>query len=380
MTLKGKKEVVDAYKGKYRKANRLERVEILDKLEEVTGLHRKSLSRALRRGSGAKRKPRKVSPGRPRIYVNILTALETVWKSSNFLCGKRLKAILPLYVERLMSCGELKISAEEKELLLSVSAATIDRMLKPARKRFELRGRTTTKPGTLLKHQIPIRTFAEWDNTGVGFMEVDLVAHCGGTARGDFLHSLTATDVASGWTVCDAFRGKGQLFCLQAIERIRTRLPFSLLGLDSDNGSEFINHHLKKYCEDKKITFTRGRPYKKNDQCHVEQKNWNVVRRFLGYGRYENDEQLAAVRDIHSLVELYQNFFQPSSKLIEKRREGAKLYRRHDSPTTPARRLLANPEISEETKERLRHLEDSLNPAKLLRDILKKMDELESIG
>lgn len=380
MTLRSKKEVVEAYRDRYRKATKSEKREILNKLEEVTGLHRKSLSRRLCRTPKKRRKPRRVSPGRPRVYVNIITPLEDVWKASNFLCGKRLHAVMPLYVESLVRCGELKISADQKELLLHMSAATMDRMLKPARKRFELKGRTTTKPGTLLKNQIPIRTFADWNDTGAGFMEIDLVAHCGGTARGDFLHSLTATDVASGWTVCDAFRGKGQRFCLQAIERVKDRLPFPLLGLDSDNGSEFINHHLKKYCEENQITFTRGRPYKKNDQCHVEQKNWNVVRRFLGYGRYETDEELAVVRKIHSLIELYQNFFQPSSKLLEKRRVGAKLYRRHDKPQTPARRLINNSDIDSETKDRLIELESTLNPAQLLRDVLTKLQELGTIG
>lgn len=380
MTTRGRREVIDSYRGRYQKASKREKRDILDTLVDITGHHRKSLSRALSRKPKRRTKRAAKRPGRPKIYTGVIGALETIWQTSNFLCGKRLKAAMPLFVESLLRHGEIKLSGRERELLLQMSASTMDRALTGARQRFKLKGRCSTKPGTLLKHQIPIRTFADWDDEEPGFLEIDLVSHCGGTARGEFVYSLTATDIATGWTLCDAFLGRGQKFCVEAIDRVRERLPFPLLGLDSDNGSEFINHHLKRYCDQHEITFTRGRPYKKNDQCHVEQKNWNVVRRFLGYGRLETQEQLSLTRDVHSLVELYQNFFQPSQKLIEKKRVGARVYRRHDSPATPAARLRNREDIGLGAKERLTELEYNLNPARLLRDIISKLDELKVLG
>lgn len=380
MTSRGKAEVIDSYRGRYQKAGRREKSQILDTLVEITGNHRKSVSRALSRKPTRKRRKAVKRPGRPKVYTGVISALESVWQYSNFLCGKRLKAAMALYVDSLLRHGEIKLSQSEKELLLRMSAATMDRLLKGARQRFKLKGRSTTKPGTLLKHQIPIRTFSDWSDEEPGFLEIDLVAHCGGTARGEFLHSLTATDIATGWTICDAFLGRGQRFCVEAIERIRERLPFTLKGLDSDNGSEFINNHLKRYCESHEITFTRGRPYKKNDQCHVEQKNWNVVRRFLGYGRLDTPEQLELAREVHSLVEVYQNFFQPSQKLLEKRRVGARVYRRHDQPKTPAARLRERTDTDDETRERLTELELAMNPARLLRDIHSKLENLGVLG
>ena len=380
MTSRSKAEVIENYRSRYRKAGKKEKGQILDTLVEVTGYHRKALSRALSRKPSRRTKHAAKRPGRPKTYRDVISPLETIWQYSNFLCGKRLKAAIPLYVSSLSRHGEIKLAEEQKELLMRMSPATMDRFLKGARQRFQLKGRSTTKPGTLLKHQIPIRTFADWDDEGPGFLEIDLVAHCGGTARGEFIYSLTATDIATGWTACDAFLGRGQRFCVEAIERVRERLPFPLLGLDSDNGSEFINFHLKEYCERRRITFTRGRPYKKNDQCHVEQKNWNVVRRFLGYGRLETDGELKLAREIHSLVELYQNFFQPSQKLLEKKRIGARVYRRHDPPQTPSSRLVERADTKPEVKERLGHLEHDLNPAGLLRDIHAKLDELGILG
>ena len=246
-----------------------------------------------------------------------------------------------------------------------MSCSTIDRCLKPARFRTKKHGLSTTKPGSLLKSAIPIHTFTNWDDEKPGFVEIDLVAHCGETTAGQYLNTLTVTDIATGWTECLAILHKSQEMVSQAIITLRERLPFPLLGIDSDNGSEFINHTLFRYCQDQEITFTRCRPYKKNDQAHVEQKNWSVVRRLIGYDRLETPEELALLRNIYADWRLYVNFFQPVLKLTAKNRFGSKVIKCYDTAATPFRRVLASDLISIDDKARLIFLYNHLNPVTL---------------
>jgi len=283
--------------------------------------------------------------------------------------GKRLAAALPEVVRALERHGELEVGPEVRAKLLSMSPATIDRVLAPERRRMKLRHRGGTKPGTLLKHQIPVRTFAEWDDVRPGFVEVDLVDHDGGVARGEYLRTLTMTDVATGWTELGVVPTKAQVWVFEQITAARNRLPFPLLGLDSDNGSEFINNHLLAYCLRERITFTRTRPWRKNDSCFVEQKNWSVVRRFVGHGRLEGHAALQVVQKLYAALRLYLNFFLPSTKLVAKERHGSRVKKHYDRPQTPYARALASPHLSEAIKEPLRALYPTLNPAALLRTI-----------
>jgi IS30 family transposase len=242
-------------------------------------------------------------------------ALVTCWHATNGICSKRLVPYLPELVAVLEQHGEVQLDAQTKMQVLSLSPATADRLLRAERQRHRPHGLGTTKPGTLLKHQIPIRTFADWDDAVPGFVEVDLVAHCAESTHGEYLNSLTLTDITTTWTECLAIRNRSQHTVHAAIVQARTRLPFPLLGLDSDNGTEFINDLLLRYCQQEQLTFTRSRPYKKNDQAHVEQKNWSIVRQTVGYDRYEGQRACEALAALYKVVRLYTNFFQPCMKL-----------------------------------------------------------------
>jgi len=248
-----------------------------------------------------------------------------------------------------------------------MSAATIDRKLRPFR--WQARGACTTKPGTLLKHAIAVRTFADWDEVDPGFMEIDLVAHCGPTTAGQFFYTLTATDIATAWTECFLLLHRSQLAVTAALDQLRQRLPFPLLGIDCDNDSVFINATLKRYCEAHLITFTRSRPWKKNDQAWVEQKNGAIVRRVIGYRRYTSPAAATLLEAIHTDLHAYVNFFQPVQKLLEKHRNGAKIYKRYDKAQTPYQRTRTAPTVSAICKLRLFHAYRPLNPAQLRRQL-----------
>jgi hypothetical protein len=253
--------------------------------------------------------------------------------------------------------------------LLRISAATIDRLLSPERRRLQVKGPSGTKPGSLLRQQIPIRTFAEWDEARPGFFEVDLVGHDGGVGAGDFCQSLTLTDVATGWTEVRALRNRAQRWVHEAMEAVAHELPFELLGLDSDNGSEFINNNLLAWCLEREVTFTRSRPWRKNDNCFVEQKNWAVVRRTVGYLRYDSTQELELLNRLYRRLRLYTNFFQPQMKLVQKTRAGAKVSRRYDTARTPYRRVLASPDVGDQAKAALTTTYLRLNPVELRRQI-----------
>jgi hypothetical protein len=260
----------------------------------------------------------------------VVKALEQIWEIYGRICSKRLHPFLPEAIRVLERCQEIELSKDTKELLLKISSASMDRRLRPIRIKSP-HGLSTTKPGSLLKKLIPVRTFTEWDEERPGFMEIDLVAHCGNTTEGQYLNTLTCTDLCTGWTDVTALSHRSQQAVSEAIHCMRQRLPFPLLGIDSDNGSEFINDLLYRYCLNEKITFTRSRPYKKNDQAHVEQKNWSVVRREVGYDRWKTERELALLESIYDDLRLYINFFQPSFKLIAKERIGNQTIKRYDT-------------------------------------------------
>lgn len=373
MTHQTKTEIIRHFRKSYRQAGKAEKTRILNTVIESTGYSRKHAIALLTSPAGAKRKHTRVRPSR---YGHLYKTLKLIWAASNFLCGKRLKPFLPDLIKSIKRHKEIKLSKDDEALILTVSASTIDRLLAPARRGMNPKGRSTTKPGTLLKHQIPIRTFADWTEDKPGFLEVDLVAHCGDSVRGEYINTLDMTDIATGWTVTTAFMGRGERFCVEAINEVKPSLPFPILGIDSDNGGEFINAHLMRYCEREHITFTRGRAYKKNDSCYVEQKNWDVVRKMIGYGRFETDKQLDIIKRIESLLAFYQNYFQPSQKLISKTRIGAKVKKKYDDAQTPAQRLLARKDTLRDTKKRLKDTFRQLNPRTLLRNINQLVGEL----
>lgn len=273
---------------------------------------------------------------RPRIYgEDVLAALRFVWAALDAPAGKRLAPVMEVTVEALERHGELQLRPEVRAKLLRISPATIDRALAPDRRRSQIRGRARTKPGSILRSQIPIRTFAEWDDLRPGFCEADLVAHDGGSGHGEYCQTLDVTCVATGWTEMRALRSKAQRWVLEALRDIREAFPFPLLGLDCDNGGEFINVELFGWCEAEGITFTRTRPYRKNDNCFVEQKNWPVVRQQVGYLRYDTPDELAALGGLYAHLRLYVNFFQPQMRLVAKTRCGAKVSKTFDVARTP---------------------------------------------
>jgi hypothetical protein len=366
MSQRSKTELVKATWSRYLQASRAGKTRILDEFVAATGYHRKYAIRLLKHGPRAKVRAKR---GRSKVYQGeVVKILERIWEICGRICSKRLKPFLAEIIEILERHNELKISSENKQLLLQMSRATIDRCLKRAR--FEKKqGLSTTKPGTLLKSAIPVRTWNEWDDAAPGFVEIDLVAHCGETTAGVYLNTLTATDIATGWTECLALPHKTQSAVSTAIQTLRERLPFPLLGIDSDNGSEFINETLWRYCQNEHITFTRSRPYKKNDQAHVEQKNWSVVRHTVGYDRWETAEECALLAAVYTELRLYVNFFQPVVKLTGKIQVDGKTRKQYDLAATPFRRVLANEQIPLQIKARLLNQYHPLNPVALRQHI-----------
>jgi len=384
----------------YRKASKREKGETLDWLVELTGYNRSYAARVLRQRAKPKvlgrlkaggvnitlvedgrRKRRKRRRSRPRKYgQEVLEALEKIWVICDCICSKRLASYLKEIIPVLERWGELEVEEEVRRKLLEISSATIDRLLAPVKKRYQLRARSKTKPGTLLKDQIPIRTFSEWDEKRPGFIEIDLVSHEGGDPRGDFAQTLDATDVCTGWTETRAVKNKAQVWVFAALMEIREVVPFEILGIDSDNGGEFINAHLVRFCEENKITFTRSRPYQKNDNCFVEQKNYSVVRKAVGYWRYDTEEELEVLNELYGRLRLYTNFFQPVMKLIEKTRVGSKVRKKYDQAKTPYRRVLESPFISREAKEKLQQEYAELNPVELKREIIRLQDRLGELA
>lgn len=380
MSLKSKNELLEVVRPRYLKASKFEKQKILDEFTSATGYHRKHAIRVLKNKVQVQNRLK----GKPKTYQRVycgevVQALEQIWEIYGHICSKRLQPFLPEAIRVLERCQEIKLSKDTKDLLLKISSASIDRCLRLIRIQTP-HGLSTTKPGSLLKRLIPVRTFTEWDEQRPGFLEIDLVAHCGNTTEGQFLCTLTCTDLCTGWTDVTGLLHRSQQAVSEALRRMRQRLPFPLLGIDSDNGGEFINDLFYRYCLAEKITFTRSRPYQKNDQAHVEQKNWSVVRHTVGYDRWETEQELALLESIYDDLRLYINFFQPSLKLIAKERLGNKTIKRYDPAKTPYQRVLERPDISLEAKARLAHLYLQLNPAELRRRIDQKIAKLWKIS
>ena len=368
MDLRTKRIITNKLAKEYKKANKKQKGEILTELVRLTGYNR-SYARFVLRTPLAKKRILRRNKGSK--YQVILKPLRRLWVISNFTCGQLLVSAIPDLLMQLTKFNEIKVSKFEKKLLLQISSATVDRLLKPDRKRLEIKGRSGTKPGTLLKHQIPVRIFTPWDEQTPGFLEIDLVAHCGESLVDTYINTLDSVDIATTWTEKQAIMGKSERVTVAGFEEMEKRFPFNVLGVDSDNGSEFINWHFLRMAQRKQITFTRSRAYRKNDQAHIEQKNFSTVRKIIGYRRLETEKQLKILNQIYKLLSDYLNFFTPTLKLVRKEHIGSKVKRIYDRPKTPYLRVLEHPGTDENTKIRLKEKYLTLNPAALLRGINK---------
>lgn len=374
MSLATRKELLKNLVLRYQTAKRVEKQQILSEFIAVTNYHRKYAMTLLQQpnnGAGTTLRLRK----RKSFYTTeVKEALITIWNASNRLCSKRLIPFLPDFIKSLEQHGHLVLLAEVRTKLLSISTATMDRMLRDVRQPGRRRYFGTTRGGPLIKQQIAIRTFSDWDNPKPGFMEADLVAHCGTSVQGTFLNTLVLTDVSTGWTECFALLLRSHDSVIKALHQAPELLPFPLLGLDTDNGSEFINGELLRYCREEQITFTRCRPYKKNDQCYVEQKNGAIVRHFVGYDRFEGAEACKELAALYGILRLIVNFFQPSLKLISKQRIGSRVIKKYDKAQTPFQRLLACEDIPLSVKAALQEEYYKLDPIELQRALMRRQD------
>ncbi len=379
MTRASLREYAAVQRERYRQATRAEKRQLLDEVVAVSGIHRKAAIRLLRRAPRPRAMP---GPGgRPREYgPAVAAAAEVLWQASGRIGAHRLHPFVPDLLERLLQCGEVTVAPDVEKRLRQASRPTLARLLAPARAHYPPRGATTTRPGTWLKQEIPIRTFTEWDDARPGFCEVDLVAHCGSSTEGFYLCTLCAVDIATAWVELDAVWGKGQQRVGGAIHHVWERLPVPLVGLDSDNGSEFINHGLYDWCRRHAITFTRSRAWKKNDSAHVEQKNGAVVRQLIGYDRFTSRAAYAQLARVYALARLHVNFFQPVEKLLTKTRAGARVHRVYDRAQTPYQRLGAAGVLTPAKREELEALYHRLNPLKLRRDLDAALDHLWTLA
>jgi hypothetical protein len=377
MSVAARKELIAVVRLRYREADRDGKKLILDELTKVTGYHRKHAIRLLT----SKEKPMLRERSCRRVYDEAVNeSLVVLWEAADRICGKRLKAALPLLLDSMEKYGHLKPDDSVRSQLLAMSAATIDRRLRSIREHAY--GGRKKKRAALnrIRKLVPVRTFADWGEPTPGFFEMDMVVHCGERAEGSFVHSLVLTDVASGWTECIALPVREQALIVEAVDGLRSRLPFPVLGIDTDNDSAFLNDTLFNYCNDQGITLTRSRAYHKNDQAWVEQKNGSVVRKLVGYGRLEGLSATAALRRLYESSRLYTNFFQPSFKLSGKTRCGARVHKTYDDPLTPFIRLHENECVSKETKAKLKRQMDGLDPVALLKQIREHQEHLVAIS
>lgn len=372
MEKKTRQEVVRKLAKEYKQVSKKQKGVLLSQLIGVSGYNRCYARWILSHAPKQKRQVRKKGSH----YQCVLPELKTLWKASNYCCGQLLVAAIPQFLSVLKRTGDLVIAEEKEKLLLQVSSATIDRLLKPERKKLGVKGRSGTKPGTLLKAQIPIKIYTPWDEQTPGFVEIDCVAHCGDSLRGEYLNTLDCIDLATCWSEKQALMGKSEKHTKEAFETAEKRFPFQIKGIDSDNGSEFINWHFLRMSKEREITFTRSRPFKKNDQAHVEQKNYSTVRKIIGYKRLTTEKELAILNHIYRLFSEYHNFFIPTMKLESKHQIGSKIKRVYGKPKTPYQRVLEHPDIPKETKQKLKEKYQMLNPIQLQETIDKLVGKL----
>ncbi len=377
MSNQSKYEYLQDLRVRYGGATKQQKQVMLDEFCAGCGYNRKYAIRLLSSKQPARNRANLAKRGRKKIYGDplIVQVLRDLWIATNLPCAKNLKAIIPLWLPHYET---YILTQEINDKLLRVSPATIDRLIKPFRAKYGKTGLATTKPGSIIKKQIPIKT-NQWDESVPGFIEADTVAHCGNSTAGGFIFSLNCVDIASGWTEQRAVWGKGQIAVLNAIQHIENTIPFTIKGFDCDNGSEFLNWHLMRYLTERKrpVQFTRARPYHKNDHAHIENKNWTHIRQYLGYQRFQNPSLVDKLNDLYTTeCNLYFNFFIPSVKLIAKTRVGSKIIKTYDKPKTPVQRLLESQHISLNDKQTLEHTFKQLNPFKLQQQMLVKIKKI----
>lgn len=370
MSQKAKAEYLREIKSRYKRAGKHEKQNILDEFCNICGYNRKYAIRLLNENDEQKyQRNKKKKLGRPRSYNDpvIIHFLKILLRSTNMICSKRLKSVIPIWLPFYESTFCIKLNELNKKKILSISASTIDRILCKERKKCGKLGLSTTKPGTLLKKHVPIKT-NQWDETRPGFIEADTVAHCGNSIAGMFVYTVNTVDIASGWTEARAIWGKGEKTAFESIKSIEDSLPFKIRGFDSDNGSEFLNWHLMKYFTGRStpVEYTRSRAYQKNDNAHIEGKNWTHIRQYLGYQRFDKPEIVEMLNDIYlNYWSYYFNFFIASSKLLSKERIGSKTVKVHDKPKTPLQRVMQSKDIPGKTKKKLQALYRQFNPFEL---------------
>lgn len=370
-----RKQYLIEVRKEYERASPVERGGLLDEAEKRTRLNRKYLIRVLNR----RWQPRRVRArrGRPRAYgAAVLTALVALWEMFEYPCGQRLAPILRRQVDRLRRRGELRCSDEVAGKLGAISASAIDRLLAREKGVRQLKPERNPSVHPLLYQRVPVKVASEWDTREVGNLQVDYVAHCGRSTGGEYVHTLSAVDIASGWWEGQAIAGRSQRATEEGLKQIRERCPFRILEIHPDNDSGWINDLLWRYCRGARIRMSRSRPYKKNDNAWVEQKNWTHVRKMVGYRRYDTTKQMGLLNQIYEVARLYQNFFQPVIKLVSKTRVKGKIHRRYDPPRTPYERLLESNQISRKRARELKAVYESLNPAELHRRLNQLRREL----
>ncbi|MBS1551375.1 MAG: integrase [Bacteroidetes bacterium] len=376
MSKKSKEEYLHEIKERYTKAGKEEKKKILDEFCTVCIYHRKYAIKLLNQSPFPEINKQRKRAGRKKKYhtEGVKNFLKTLWKKTNLICSDRLKAAIPIWLP-IYKKSILSLSKKDEELLREISPATIDRILAKYRGKYTKRGLCTTRPGSIIRDLIPIKT-NQWEENRPGFIEVDLVAHCGTSVAGEYINTLDIVDIATGWTSQRAVWGKGEANTLKAIREIELTLPFKIRGFDSDNGKEFMNYRLLKYFKHRKepVNYTRSRAYNKNDNAHIEEKNWTVVRQYIGYDRLNNPEQLDLLNDLYrNDLNYFLNFFLPSMKLISKERQGSKIKKKYDKAKTPFQRLLESKEIGEDKKIELIRIFNKLDPFKLQNNIERKI-------
>ena len=379
MSNEAKREYLKNIRPRYQKASKSEKMSILNEFCTVCKYNRKYAIRVLngRAYSKSHRKPAKRGPKNRYDHPDLLKTLKHLWRLTNLPCSKRLKALIPLW----LPFYPFYLCESVKEDILNISPASIDRLMRPMRARFNKLGLSTTKPGSILSKHIPVKT-GQWDESIPGYLEADTIAHCGNSVAGMFVYTINCVDIATGWNAQRAVWGKGESGVIKAIHNIELTLPFRLRGFDCDNGSEFLNWHLYRHLTHRKqaVQFTRSRPYHKNDNAHIEEKNWTHIRQYLGYQRFDKPELVDLLNELYtSQWYFYFNFFIPSVKLINKVRIGSKIIKKHDIPKTPFQRLLESPTIPEQTKENLKKEFKKFNPFQLQKQMSDKIKNILNI-